>query len=122
MEHTVIESFQPDATLLKKKVEVLEGKVNVLKSSEEEPTEEAPSLLGVGSSEEGLKSQVSDLETRMGKMLSTTARLESEVNGVVSQVTGEEVLESEVNGDVSQVIGEEALESEVNGVVSQVTG
>merc|ERR1712185_635095 len=74
MEHIVLQSLKPDATLLTKEVETLEVKVNTLKTSVQGPS----SLLAINSADGGLKTQVSDLETRVAELLSTTAMLETE--------------------------------------------
>merc|ERR1719329_817869 len=94
LEHTVVHSLKPDATLMTKEVEVLEGKVNGLKTSVQGAN---ASLLEVGSSsEEGLKAQVVDLETRVAELMSTTTSLETEVHGLSNQgVTGEALLQKE---------------------------
>jgi len=76
MEHAVLVELEPDASLLTKEVEILEGRVNNLKSSVQ-----GPSLLELSLSDGGLKSQVSDLERRVGTLLSTTAALETEMGG-----------------------------------------
>merc|ERR1719331_2561996 len=78
--------------LLKKEVGVLEGKVNTLKASVQGT---AASLLAIGSSEEGLKSQVSDLEMRVGELLSTTATLETEMHGLSGKPDEESLLQKE---------------------------
>merc|ERR1719183_3501427 len=74
IEHTVLQSLKPDATLLTKEVEVLEVKVKTLKTSVQGPS----SLLSIQSSDGGLKTQVSDLESRVAGLLSTTSMLETE--------------------------------------------
>merc|ERR1719331_2889465 len=97
--------------LLKKEVGVLEKKVNTLKNSVQGA---AASLLAIGSPEEGLKSQVADLEMRVGELLSTTATLETEVHGLSS--------ETEVHGFSSEngLSSETAtLETEVQGLSSE---
>merc|ERR1712062_359296 len=79
IEHTVLQSLKPDATLLTKEVEILEVKVKTLKTSVQGPS----SLLSIYSADGGLKTQVSDLETRVAELLSTTAMLETELHGTV---------------------------------------
>jgi len=76
MEHAVLVELEPDATLLTKEVETLEGRVKSLKSSVQ-----GPSLLELDRAGGGLKSQVSDLERRVGALLSTTSALETELHG-----------------------------------------
>lgn len=83
MEHIVLQSLKPDATLLTKEVETLEVKVNTLKTSVQGPS----SLLSIQSTDGGLKSQVSDLETRVAELLSTTTMLETELHGTVQSDT-----------------------------------
>lgn len=78
IEHTVLQSLKPDTTLLTKEVEILEVKVRTLKTSVQ-----GPSFLSIGSTDGGLKMQVSDLETRVAELLSTTAMLETELHGTV---------------------------------------
>lgn len=83
MEHIVLQSLKPDATLLTKEVETLEVKVNTLKTSVQGPS----SLLSIKSTDGGLKSQISDLETRVAELLSTTTMLETELHGTVQTDT-----------------------------------
>lgn len=83
MEHIVLQSLKPDATLLTKEVETLEVNVNTLKTIFQGPS----SLLSIKSTDGGLKSQISDLETRVAELLSTTTMLETELHGTVQTDT-----------------------------------
>lgn len=119
MEHEVVNGLKPDATLMEKEVDILDHKVNALKMNVQGPD----SLLEVGaSSEKGLKSQVSDLETRVGELLSTTAALETELHGPSNEpVTGEALLQEEkTNGNQGLAARMSALKEKVSNLKSRV--
>lgn len=121
MEHEVLNGLKPDATLMEKKVEVLEHKVNALKMKLQGP--DNSSLLEVGaSSEKGLKSKVLDLETRVGELLSTTATLETELHGPSNEpVTGEALLQKEkTHGNQGLAARMSALKKKVSNLESRV--
>merc|ERR1719331_2606377 len=103
--------------LLKKEVGVLEGKVNTLKDSLQGG---AASLLALGSSEEGLKSQVADLEMRVGELLSTTATLETEVHGLSSKREESLLQKEEPYGKKGLVRRVSVLKDRVSSLKSRV--